>query len=129
MTSHADLVDSNPTQLPPKDLVDHSAVFIVYLEVHVSTLITQPFFQSTVHVGRHMQFMHAWSGNQYSTDLVGWRHVIQHDYLHFLFLLHFLLLTLGAHAQRGLQYLVCVCVCVCYSTSHFSRVYSCHKRY
>ena len=22
---------------------------------------------------------------------------------------------------------VCVCVCVCYSTSHFSRVYSCHK--
>ena len=29
-------------------------------------------------------------------------------------------LTLGAHAQRGLQYLVCVCVCVCYSTSHFS---------
>ena len=42
-----------------------------------------------------------------------------------------LLLTLGAHAQRGLQYLVCVsvCVCVCYSTSHFSRDYSCHKRY
>ena len=32
------------------------------------------------------------------------------------------LLTLGAHAQRGLQYLVCVCVClcVCYSTSHFN---------
>ena len=29
-------------------------------------------------------------------------------------------LTLGAHAQRGLQYLVCVCECVCYSTSHFS---------
>ena len=24
---------------------------------------------------------------------------------------------------------LCVCVCVCYSTSHFSRVYSCHKRY
>ena len=24
-----------------------------------------------------------------------------------------LLLTLGAHAQQGLQYLVCVCVCVC----------------
>ena len=23
------------------------------------------------------------------------------------------LLTLGAHVQRGLQYLVCVCVCVC----------------
>ena len=23
------------------------------------------------------------------------------------------LLTLGAHAQQGLQYLVCVCVCVC----------------
>ena len=23
----------------------------------------------------------------------------------------------------------CVCVCVCYSTSHFSRVYSYHKRY
>ena len=22
-----------------------------------------------------------------------------------------------------------VCLCVCYSTSHFSRVYSCHKRY
>ena len=22
-------------------------------------------------------------------------------------------LTLGAHAQRGLRYLVCVCVCVC----------------
>ena len=37
------------------------------------------------------------------------------------------LLTLGAHAQRGLQYLVCVCVC--YPTSHFSRDYSCHKRY
>ena len=42
-------------------------------------------------------------------------------------------LTLGAHAQRGLRYLVCVSVCVsvcvCYSTSHFSRDYSCHKRY
>ena len=39
------------------------------------------------------------------------------------------LLTLGAHAQRGLQYLVCVSVCVCvsYSTSHFSCDYSCHK--
>ena len=24
---------------------------------------------------------------------------------------------------------LCVSVCVCYSTSHFSRVYSCHKRY
>ena len=24
---------------------------------------------------------------------------------------------------------LCVCVCVCYSTSHFLRVYSCHKRY
>ena len=24
---------------------------------------------------------------------------------------------------------VCVCVCVCYSTSHFSRDYSCHKWY
>ena len=22
---------------------------------------------------------------------------------------------------------MCVCVCVCYSTSHFSRVYSCHE--
>ena len=45
------------------------------------------------------------------------------------------LLTLGAHAQRGLRYLVCVCVCVsvcvcvCYSTSHFSHDYLCHKRY
>ena len=40
-------------------------------------------------------------------------------------------LTLGAHAQRGLQYLVCVsvCVCVCYTTSHFSQDYSCHKQY
>ena len=28
-----------------------------------------------------------------------------------------LLLTLGAHAQRGLQYLVCVCVCVCVCVS------------
>ena len=35
-------------------------------------------------------------------------------------------LTLGTHAQRGLQYLVCVSV---NSTSHFSLVYSCHKRY
>ena len=24
---------------------------------------------------------------------------------------------------------LCVCACVCYSTSHFSRDYSCHKRY
>ena len=23
---------------------------------------------------------------------------------------------------------LCVCVCVCYSTSHFKRAYSCHKR-
>ena len=30
------------------------------------------------------------SGNQYSTDLVGWRHMIQHDYLQFLFLLYFI---------------------------------------
>ena len=31
------------------------------------------------------------------------------------------LLTLGAHAQRGLQYLVCVCVCVCVSvTQHLT---------
>ena len=28
-----------------------------------------------------------------------------------------LLLTLGVHAQRGLQYLVCVSVCVCVSTT------------
>ena len=37
-----------------------------------------------------------------------------------------------AHAQRGLQYLVCVSVCLCvcrYSTSYFSRDYLCHKRY
>ena len=27
----------------------------------------------------------------------------------------------------GLCVCVCVCVCVCYSTSHFSRDYSCHK--
>ena len=27
------------------------------------------------------------------------------------------LLTLGAHAQRGLQYSVCLCVCVCVSVS------------
>ena len=40
-----------------------------------------------------------------------------------------LLLTLGAHAQRGLRYLlcvslclcVCVCVCVCVSVSSYSR--------
>ena len=32
-------------------------------------------------------------------------------------------LTLGAHAQRWLRYLVCVSVC------HFIRDYSCHKRY
>ena len=40
-----------------------------------------------------------------------------------------LFLTLGTHAQRGLWYLVCVCdcLCVCYSTSHFSRDYSCQK--
>ena len=25
----------------------------------------------------------------------------------------YVLLTLGAHAQRGLRYLLCVCVCVC----------------
>ena len=32
-----------------------------------------------------------------------------------------LYLTLGAHAQRGLQYLVCVCVCVCVSvTQHLT---------
>ena len=24
---------------------------------------------------------------------------------------------------------LCVCLCVCYSTSHFIRDYSCHKRY
>ena len=31
------------------------------------------------------------------------------------------LLTLGAHAQRGLQYLVCVSVCVCVSvTQHLT---------
>ena len=30
------------------------------------------------------------------------------------------LLTLGAHAQRGLQYLVGVCVCVCLSVTTFS---------
>ena len=33
----------------------------------------------------------------------------------------------------GLCVCVCVCLsvclCVCYSTSHFSRVYSCHKQY
>ena len=28
--------------------------------------------------------------NQYSTDLVGWRYMIQHDYLQFLFLLYFI---------------------------------------
>ena len=45
MTSHAGLVASHiqlvaieyPTQLPPKDLVDHSAMFILYLEAHVSS--------------------------------------------------------------------------------------------
>ena len=43
------------------------------------------------------------------------------------------LLTLGAHAQRGLPVClcvcVCVCVCVCYSQSHLSNVRSSHKRY
>ena len=44
-----------------------------------------------------------------------------------------LIFAFAAHAQRGLQYLVCVSVCVCvcrsvclsvcYSTSHFSRDY------
>ena len=29
------------------------------------------------------------------------------------------LLTLGAHAQRGLRYLVRVCVCVCVCPLHF----------
>ena len=40
------------------------------------------------------------------------------------------LLTLGAHAQRGLQYLVCVSVrvCVCYSTSHFLKNLRCEAR-
>ena len=28
-------------------------------------------------------------------------------------ILDMVLLTLGAHAQRGLQYSVCLCVCVC----------------
>ena len=31
------------------------------------------------------------------------------------------LLTLGAHAQRGLQYLVCVSVCVCVYIYDYSR--------
>ena len=52
-------------------------------------LTTQPLFQLTIHVGRHMQFMHVGSGNQYSTGLVGWRHD-QRDYLEFLFLLYFI---------------------------------------
>ena len=30
-------------------------------------------------------------------------------------------LTLGAHAQRGLPYLVCVCVSVCLSVYDYSR--------
>ena len=38
----------------------------------------------------------------------------------------FRFLTLGAHAQRGLQYLG---LCVCYSQSHFSGVCSSHKGY
>ena len=41
------------------------------------------------------------------------------------------LLTLGTHAQGGLQCFVCVsvCLCVCYSTSQFSHDYSWNKRY
>ena len=31
--------NSDPTQLPPKDLVDHSAVCILHLEAHVSSVI------------------------------------------------------------------------------------------
>ena len=30
------------------------------------------------------------------------------------------LLTLGAHAQRGLWYLLCVCLCVCMSVCYHS---------
>ena len=43
----------------------------------------------------------------------------------------FLLLTLGAHAQWGLQYLVCVSVClfVCLSVHSTSNIHSCHRRY
>ena len=39
---------------------------------------------------------------------------------HCTIMLNFLLLTLGAHAQRGLQYLVChsVCLSVCLSVRH-----------
>ena len=54
-----------------------------------------------------------------------------------------MLLTLGGACAARVTVLGCVCVCVCvcvracvhacvcvfYSTSHFSRDYSCHKRY
>ena len=33
-------------------------------------------------------------------------------------------LTLGAHAQRGLQYLVCVCVCLCMCLSLFTQLFA-----
>ena len=65
MPSHAGLVASHiqnsidPTQLPPKDLVDHSAVCTLYLEARVSSFkcaYHSAIFQWTVHVGRHMQF-------------------------------------------------------------------------
>ena len=46
-----------------------------------------------------------------------WLSVVMHGYQW----LYAWLLTLGAHAQRGLRYLVCVCVCVCVSvTQHLT---------
>ena len=50
------------------DLVDHSAVCILHLEAHVSSVKC--------------------------AYLVGWRHIIQHDYLQYLFLLYIHLLLL-----------------------------------
>jgi len=39
-------------------------------------------------------------------------------------------LTLGAHAHRGLPYLICVCVCVPVSTySHPTGTKPAHQRY
>ena len=53
-------------------------------------------------------------------EYLDWVHIAHTPHYYVLYILY-ILLTLGAHAQRGLQYLVCLSVCVCFPYSGSTR--------
>ena len=69
------------TQLPPKDLVDHSAMCILHLKAHVSS------FKCACHSAIFPMDSSCWCSSRSGNQLLLVGDMIQHDYLQFLFLM------------------------------------------